>query len=154
MIIDVTQMLKEPAGSRRHYTLDGSGEPPVWGWMELVRTDRGVFISGALKSTIQAICSRCLKPFDYPIVQDIKEEYLLKAEEGAFAINARGEIDLSEALRQYILLAVPMKPLCRPDCAGLCPDCGHDLNAGPCECQRGAIEPRLAPLAGWFKDGN
>ena len=154
MIIDVSQLLKEPAGSHRHYRLDGSGEPPVWGEVELVRTDRGVFVSGALRSTLQAVCSRCLNTFDYPVMQDIKEEYLSKAEEGAFVINAQGEIDLSEAVRQYMLLAVPMKPLCRPDCAGLCPSCGRDLNTGPCECPRGDIDPRLAPLAKWFKDGN
>ena len=154
MIIDVSQLLKEPAGSRRHYELDGIGEPQVQGKVELVRTDRGVFVRGTLRSALRAICSRCLNTFDYPVMQNIEEEYLSKAEEGAFAINAGGEIDLSEAVRQYMLLAVPMKPLCRPDCAGLCPSCGRDLNAGLCECPRGDVDPRLAPLTGWFKDGN
>ena len=153
MIIDVSQLLKEPAGSRRYYELDGVGEPQVRGKVELVRTDRGVFVSGALKSTLQAICSRCLNLFDYTVTQNIREEYLFRAEEGAFVINGQEEIDLSEAVRQYMLLAVPMKPLCRPDCAGLCPGCGHDLNTGLCECLRGDIDPRLAPLASWFKEG-
>ncbi len=154
MIIDVQQLLKEPAGSRRRYELDGDGEPPVWGVVELVRTDRGVFVSGALRSTLRAICSRCLRPFDYPVKQQLEEEYLSKAEEGSFAVNAWGEIDLSEAVRQYILLAVPMKPLCRPDCAGLCPGCGRDLNSGPCECRRDDIAPRMALLASRLKEGN
>jgi uncharacterized protein len=153
MIIDVSQQLKEPVGSRRRYQLDGSGDPPVWGEVELVRTDRGIFLRGTLKSTFRAVCSRCLNAFDYPVTQSIEEEYLSRAEEGAFKIEGHGEVDLSEAVRQYLLLAVPMKPLCKEGCAGLCPRCGHNLNVGPCQCPKSDIDPRLASLASWGKDG-
>jgi uncharacterized protein len=153
MIIDVSQLLKEPVGSRRHYELDGIGEPQVKGEVELLRTDRGVFVKGVLRSTLRAVCSRCLAFFNHPITQNIEEEYLSRAEEGAFTIDGQGEIDLSEAVRQCLLLAVPMKPLCRPDCAGLCSRCGHNLNTGQCECPNSDIDPRLAPLASWGKDG-
>ena len=153
MIIDVSQQLKEPIGSRRRYQLDGSGDPPVWGEVELVRTDRGIFLKGTLRSNIKAVCSRCIDAFDYPVTQKVEEEYLSKAEEGSFKINGQGEIDLGEAARQYLLLAVPMKPLCKEDCAGLCPCCGHNLNIGPCRCPESNIDPRLAPLASWGKDG-
>lgn len=153
MIIDVSELLKESVGSRRRYQLDGSGDPPVWGEVELVRTDRGVFLKGTLKSNLRAVCSRCLNTFDYPVGQSIEEEYLSKAEEGAFKIEGWGEVDLGEAVRQYLMLAVPMKPLCKADCAGLCPRCGQDLNIAPCRCPNDDIDPRLAPLAGWGKDG-
>jgi uncharacterized protein len=56
-------------------------------------------------------------------------------------------LDLSEAIRQNALLAVPMKPLCREDCSGLCQQCGKDLNKGQCDCNKSEIDPRWAKLA-------
>ena len=91
-------------------------------------------------------CSRCLSVFDHPLALHIEEEYFpiidvvtglplpLLDEPGAFTIDEDHTIDLAELVRQYTLLAVPMKPLCRQDCAGLCPTCGHNLNGGPCSC--------------------
>ncbi len=68
-------------------------------------------------------------------------------EGAAFTINQNHEIDLSESVRQYSLLALPMKTLCWEGCAGLCPSCGRNLNLGPCGCPWMALDPRLAPLA-------
>ena len=60
----------------------------------------------------------------------------------------RGTIDLSHPLRDEILLAVPMGPVCRPDCAGICPTCGRNRNVTPCDCERPAGEtPKLGALA-------
>jgi len=50
-------------------------------------------------------------------------------------------------VKEQVLLSVPMKPLCRNDCAGLCPVCGRDLNEGACNCRKEELDPRLAPLA-------
>jgi len=58
-------------------------------------------------------------------------------EDECFTINRYNTLDLTEAVRQRALLVIPMKPLCRQDCAGLCPDCGHNLNRGPCACPPG-----------------
>ena len=55
-------------------------------------------------------------------------------------------LDLSEAVRQYALLALPMKPLCQEDCAGLCPQCGANLNGGSCSCGRDCISSPWAQL--------
>jgi uncharacterized protein len=49
-------------------------------------------------------------------------------------------------VRQYALLAIPMKPLCREGCAGLCPTCGRNLNQGPCDCPPQVLDPRLSGL--------
>ncbi len=144
MIIEVSQQLKEPVGSHRHYRISETGAPPIYGEVSLLRTDRGILVSGTLNITLQAVCSRCLSPFDQPVTMKIEEEYLSKAEEGAFTIDEHREIDLSEAVRQYALLALPMKPLCREDCAGLCPRCGHNLNLGPCDCPTSDLDPRFA----------
>jgi len=167
MIIDVSQQLKQPVGSTRHYHIDETIDSPdgeklaVKGGIELLRTDRGILMIGVLDTRIKAVCSRCLSDFDQPLSIRIEEEllpvldpitgaYLPGAgEDGAFIIDENGEIDLGEVLRQYILLALPMKPLCREDCAGLCPSCGHNLNLRPCKCPR-AIDPRFAELAKLF----
>lgn len=157
MIIDVSQQLKETTGSIRHYRFSETGDSPseadspIRGELSLLRTDRGIFVNGILDTTAKAVCSRCLGTFDQTLSLRIEEEFLLKGEGGAFTINENQEIDLSEAVRQYALLALPMKPLCREDCQGLCPSCGHNLNLGPCGCLR-AIDPRLAGLTKLISD--
>ena len=66
-------------------------------------------------------------------------------------LNEAHEVDLTEPVRQSVLLEIPMKPLCRPDCAGLCPHCGKNRNEGPCDCQEEPADPRLSVLADWLK---
>jgi uncharacterized protein len=57
-----------------------------------------------------------------------------------------GILDVAPLVRQEVILATPIGVLCRPDCAGLCPTCGRNLNDGPCDCDHDAIDPRLAAL--------
>ncbi len=152
MIIDVSQLIREPVGTAWRYGFRETGESAASGEVTLLRTDRGIFVRGTLDTTFDAACSRCLAPIRQPLSFRIEEEYLPGAEEGAFAITSDEEIDLSEAVRQYMLLAIPMKPLCRDDCAGLCATCGHNLNLGPCDCPPPSIDPRLAKLATLVSD--
>jgi uncharacterized protein len=70
----------------------------------------------------------------------------LPEDSGGFPIDGHHIIDMTEAVRQYILLTTPMKPLCREDCAGLCPVCGHNLNQGPCSCPPQGVDPHWAKL--------
>jgi uncharacterized protein len=151
MIIDVSQLLKERIGSMRSYNVDGEEGFLYKGKVVLVRTDKGLLARGALRTAVGTVCSRCLCNFDQQLSIDFDEEFLLQREEGAFIINEHREIDLSEVTRQYTLLAEPMKPLCREDCAGLCSHCGNNLNLGACNCTK-EIDPRLAVLASLAKD--
>jgi uncharacterized protein len=146
MIIDVSQQLKEKVGSERHYSISERGDSPIHGEVSLHRTDRGIFVGGTIETTLKVVCSRCLGSFGQPLTLRIEEEYLSEAEGDAFTIDEHKEIDLNEAVRQYSLLAQPMKPLCRKDCAGLCPRCGHNLNLGPCDCPNSGVEVGLAPV--------
>jgi len=151
MQINVSQQLKEPIGSVRNYEVSevvdiADGSSLVQGDVRLVRTNRGILAEGRLHTEVEVACSRCLNSFSCPLNLAIEEEYFpttdvvsgawlpLPEEPGCFIINEQHILDLTEALRQYALLAIPMKPLCREDCAGLCPICGHDLNQGPCGC--------------------
>ena len=63
-----------------------------------------------------------------------------------------GTIDLKEDVREAIILAFPLKPLCRPECRGLCPHCGRNLNEEKCECREEKIDPRLAKLKELLKE--
>ena len=151
MIINVSQLLKEQIGSSRSYNVDGEENFPYRGEVVLVRTDKGVLVRGALVTNVETMCSRCLCGFDQDISISFDEEFLLQRDEGAFIIDEYRQIDLSEVSRQYTLLAAPMKPLCREDCAGLCPQCGRNLNLGGCDCVK-ETDPRLAVLASLVKD--
>ena len=155
MRLNVAQLLKEPIGSSRTYDIDeqpsdGSEEGirSVRGQAALLRTDKGVLLTATLDTEVLLTCARCLNPFKHRMTLSIKEEFFATVdinsgaplpppdEPGTFTIDARHTIDLNEAVRQYSLVGLPLKPLCREDCAGLCPSCGKNLNDGPCGCEK------------------
>lgn len=165
MQINVSQLLREPIGSMRYYQVneftDISGEGKdhlVQGECSLLRTQRSILVKCALSTEVELICSRCLKPFHYPLAINFEEEYLptldvvsgtalpLPEEPGAFTIDEHHILDLTEAIRQYTELATPMKPLCHKNCTGLCQSCGHNLNQGSCDCPVQDTDPRWSEL--------
>ncbi len=164
MQINVSQLLKEPIGATRDYQVSeivditGDGRM-VQGEVKLLRTHRGILVRGVLRTEVELTCSRCLTVFNCPVTLNVGEEYiptvdvvsgvpLFSPEEpGPFIIDEHHVIDLTEAMRQYSLLVIPMKPLCREDCAGLCSNCGHNLNRGPCGCLQQGVDPRWSELS-------
>ena len=165
MQINVSQLLKASIGSIRDYEVSGIVDIAgsgclVQGEVRLIRTNRGILVKGTLYTEIEVTCSRCLSMFSCPLALNIEEEYFptidvvsgaslpLTGESGCFTIDGHHILDLTEAICQYALLAIPMKPLCREDCAGLCSKCGHDLNQGPCGCPPQETELR------WSKSGD
>jgi uncharacterized protein len=163
----VGQQLREPVGSVTHYEIRESKPLPqgedslsdLTGSVDLMRTDEGILVSVALQCIIAGRCSRCLTDISYPLTLSFQEEYLptVDASTGeslpsppdpdAFLIDSHQVLDLTEAVRQYRLVAEPMQPLCRPDCLGLCPHCGYNLNQGPCGCPSQETDARWAALA-------
>lgn len=113
---------------------------------------------------IHLTCGRCLKDFD----QDVNVDFLVQFEEKPERATLHGadpddpeenvafmvdeEMLLGEELRQELELQVPFRPLCKPNCAGLCPRCGADLNAGPCGCDRTPQNSPFAKLRGLIKE--
>ena len=164
MRINVSQQLKASIGSIRNYGVSGivnvaGGKSMVQGEVKLMRTDRSILAKGTLHTEVEVTCSRCLSLFSCPLTLNIEEEYFpitdvvsgaslpLPEEPSCFTIDEHHVLDLTEAIRQYALLAIPMKPLCREDCAGLCPNCGHNLNQGPCDCLPPEAEPHWSELS-------
>jgi len=151
MQINVSQQLKASIGSIRNYDVDeavdiAGSASRVQGKVKLIRTHRSILVKGTLHTESKVTCSRCLSLCSCPLTLNIEEEYFpitdivsgasppLPEEPGCFTIDEHHVLDLTEAIQQYALLAIPIKPLCREDCAGLCPNCGHNLNQGPCDC--------------------
>jgi len=161
--INVSQQLKDPIGSIRNYVVDetvdiAGGNSPVQGEVGLMRTDRSILAKGTLHTEIELTCSRCLSLFSCPLTLNIEDEYFptsdtvtgaslpLPDEPGCFTIDEYNILDLTEAIRQYALMAIPMKPLCGEDCAGLCPTCGCNLNQASCNCPSEPADPRWSEL--------
>ncbi len=162
--INVSQQLKAPIGSIRDYEVSeavdiADGSRLVQGEIRLMRTDRSILAEGTLHTEIEHTCSRCLSLFSCPLTLNIEEEYFpttdmftgaslpLPDEPDSFTIDGNNILDLTEAIRQYALLATPMKPLCREDCAGLCPTCGRNLNQAPCNCPPKPVDSRWSELS-------
>jgi len=117
------------------------------GKLRFIRTGRGILVQGTLHTGIFLECRRCLTETPVALEIALEELYVFQpptAEE--FTIDEDGVLDLAPLLRQEIILETPITVLCKPDCLGLCPECGHNLNEGACQCQVEAVDPRLAAL--------
>ena len=155
MHINVSQLLKEPSGSVRTYevaervTLD-DGSHDVRGSVKLFRTSDGLWVTASLESSLSCTCSLCLEEYAQPLELVIDEE----TQSAGVLKEAAGErlrvdddiLDLTEAVRQYLEIATPMKPVCRPDCRGICPGCGMNLNETSCDCGSPFRDPRWGAL--------
>ena len=130
--------------------------------IQVRRVSNFVEASGTIGTAVNLACSRCLAPFSQNLTTDFEATYseavpdpALGVEDGdieltpevmdVFPFHGR-EIDLSEAIQEQVLLALPVQPLCRDGCKGLCARCGADLNQGDCGCGGKAVDPRFAVL--------
>jgi len=169
MQVNIAQLMKSSIGAERIYSIDedidiDGHQVRVKGDIKLVRTDRGTLATGNLDTVLEIECVRCLETFPHPVKIKFEEEYfptidiltglpvnIPEDQPVYFTIDGSHVIDLDEGIRQYALLAVPMKPLCKEDCAGICPSCGKNLNTEVCICHPGEIDPRLAKLKDLFE---
>jgi len=174
LVVNVAGLLGEPPGSHRDVTVDGVtlelGEglrqaAPLALRVRVGRTNRGVVVNGRVVTSLADTCGRCLVAVELPVDAPIDEEVLptidlqsgmavdTSAEPEAFRLSDHHELDLEPLAREAVLLAAPIAPVCRPDCRGLCPECGTDLNAGPHAHEEAPIDPRLEKLREFRADG-
>ena len=125
---------------------------------DVLKDAQKVRLSGQVTTTLEVECSRCLEPFSIPVDSAIDLLFLPAVENTGEAEREVREddlgvsyykddvIDLGDVIREQLYLALPMKPLCREDCQGLCPVCGANRNREPCACQAEWVDPRLEPL--------
>jgi uncharacterized protein len=113
---------------------------------------------GRVQTTLELPCSRCLEPLVWPVNASFDLRYQPKAmnrgegereiedDDLSTAFYENDTIDLGQLMREQFYLSLPMKPLCREECLGLCPQCGTNLNRGRCACTREWDDPRFAAL--------
>lgn len=174
MIYNVAQLLKAPVGTMQTVDLDDADEldledesvrltKPLTGHLRMRRTNQGILVDGPIEASVELTCGRCLEPFTQSIQFALEEQFYPTIDvvtgislpqienELVFPIDQNHQLDLREAIRQNLLLALPMQPICKEDCAGLCPQCGKNLNEGPCSCKP-PIDERLSVLGDLLKD--
>ncbi len=110
-----------------------------------------IVVKAAVTAPYEGECRRCLGPVAGEVRARLREIFSPKGDGagGRFELvyPLRGEnVDLAPLARDAVLLELPQAPLCRPDCAGLCPSCGAELNEGPCGCPTAATDSRWAAL--------
>lgn len=118
------------------------------------RIEDEVFLDGTLSYSMQLTCARCLEEYAQPyrspmrlVIQLVADKSAVDVEDGdteGFVIfpEAQADFSLDQHVRDMIALELPMKPLCRDDCRGLCPQCGANLNETGCDCRSGGTDPR------------
>jgi DUF177 domain-containing protein len=124
-----------------------------------IHKDKDKFrLEGHLRTELELTCSRCLDPYRFTVDADFDQRYLpasavstdpdreVQEDDLETSYYSDDQIDLAELMREQFYLALPMKPLCRDDCRGLCPQCGMNLNTGTCDCSPVWEDPRLAAL--------
>ena len=166
MHYNVSQLMREPSGSRRAYDLDEAFQLAgdqrvchVTGRVSLMRTDKGIWASARLNSRVQDICSLCLSDCEQPVHMTVEDEFFPVVDVGTgkwssrpvdgedcFYIDRNHILDLTETVRQSFVLSSPMKPVCGDDCAGICLTCGVNLNEGACTCDDSPRDRRWGSL--------
>jgi uncharacterized protein len=169
----VAQLLQAPQGTTRHYTYEVAAAEftdlalisSVRGEVTLINLGRSILADATFEGTVRAECGRCLEPTEVVLSGRLQEEFIptidvrtgvplpAVAEDDAFPIDAEHVLHLDEALRQHLIMALPMRALCRPDCLGLCPTCGADLNRAACDCPREGSTSPFQVLGVLLRDG-
>jgi uncharacterized protein len=144
--INVGFLHNEPIGSYRdiHFEFPELQLPVDFevrqfaGFVHVSRTPQGLLVEGNFEAVTELECVRCLEPYEQKLKTIFNEVYAYKntdfTEAGLF-VPEDGNIDLGPVVREYLMLEFPIKPLCKPDCQGLCTVCGENLNLNTCEHQ-------------------
>ncbi|MEE3480600.1 MAG: DUF177 domain-containing protein [Lachnospiraceae bacterium] len=116
-------------------------------------------VTGEAETVVTYPCDRCLKDTKVPLTAEVSLEFplsdgriVLNPEDPETYVENGNTIDLSAVLSEEILIGKPEKVLCKPDCKGLCPVCGQDLNEGTCNCEKTVPDPRMQQFQDVFKN--
>ena len=169
MIFNVAGLLTDKVGATRRGQLAEerlvSGDfafTGIEGDVTLMRTDRTILVTAGLGATANTECSRCLEKATVEIDLEFEEEFVpLNSDlvgsnweedsdeefDPTLLIDEHNQLDLTEAIGQALEASMPIAPLCREDCKGICPVCWKNRNESDCECDQVPIDPRWASLA-------
>jgi uncharacterized protein len=128
---------------------------PVHVTARLTREGNKFYVHGTVGTTVLMPCARCLGEAQTAVNGEFDGIFHWKQSHNTFVhISDEGDehqfggavLDLSPLVREAVIMAIPIAPLCQPDCAGLCPHCGADLNKEKCTCDDNNIDPRWSAL--------
>ena len=156
--IPVANLLRRP-GASRTVQLDGAlsdvrgpgaqvtAGRPIAVDLTLERVSEGMVVRGTITAPWDAACSRCLAPVGGDLAVQVGELYERQPLEGeTYLLSDDDVVDLEPLIRDALLLELPAVPLCRPECRGLCSNCGVDHNLETCDCDTTVPDPRWAAL--------
>lgn len=168
MLYNVAQLLKESIGASRKHAITGElyqlddhhpGPVPVEGSVTLLRIEHGVLAQGKAVAHVTTFCRRCLELVEGDVAFEFEEEFvpsvdivtgaalpIVDDQSPELVIDEHHILDLTEVLRQYVVMEGLTSALCRADCRGLCPQCGQNLNEGTCACDTERLDPRFEAL--------
>jgi uncharacterized protein len=137
------------------------------GRAEVIHEHRGprdivadIRLKGRFEGKFQVPCARCIEPVEIPLAADFDlifrpigadagaSERAISAPETEIGYYQKDSLSLEDVLREQVLLSLPVRTLCKPDCKGLCPRCGQNRNLQACSCDEGPSDPRWEALAG------
>jgi len=121
-----------------------------------------ILIKGRIATALSFVCSRCLSPFEFPVdsmfdlvyfpeEMDLMKEQLESDDMNKSYYNSR-RVDLHEIVLEQLNLTFPAKPLCSPDCQGICPVCGKIVKDGECSCSENESDSRLDKIKNYLRD--
>ncbi len=116
---------------------------------EVVNNGRALAVRGLVQTTGIYACGRCLDAVSLKVEGFFSENYVesgTDTNDEDDVLFTGDEIDITELVRENLIMAEPLTPVCKADCRGLCSECGIDLNAATCSCDRRSVDPRLAVL--------
>jgi uncharacterized protein len=158
LLINAAELLRRPGSDRRlvlQSTVADLGiadrrfdpEATVSVSLRLESLTDGIVVDGELRAPWADSCRRCLAPASGEVVTEVHELYQQTlTDPDAFEIIG-DQFDLVPMIRENLLLDAPIAPICREDCAGLCPNCGIDRNVATCDCLVAATDPRWDALS-------
>ena len=144
MLVDVKSVMEQEGAALRFegkFSLepDQSESPMVWLRGEITNRNRIVTLAFLASFAMPVTCARCLKEELIPFEENYSHTLVTQLHDAShyedYIVVESDVIDVAEIAREDILLSLPLVTLCKPDCKGLCPKCGKDLNEGPCSCE-------------------
>ena len=157
-VVNVADLVNKP-GARRRERVQGRLAGPIIVVDTALRTEipvtvdtlldwvsDGLLATGTVEGAWEGPCRRCLRPVQGTLLVDVQELFEPTPRDGETYPLGHDRVDLEPLARESLILDLPLAPLCKDDCRGLCPTCGADLNAGDCGCLPADADPRWAAL--------
>ena len=159
--VDVHDLKRQPAGSRISFRfedevlpslVDIGCEEPLMVYGHVTNLGEELLVDGSITGARHVPCDRCLVTTRQPIQTSFEQLFAAVADDDRIRFDG-STVDLDAVVDESVRLVLPTQALCREECQGICPTCGHDLNLGPCDCREINVDSRFDKLKDWRAPG-